>query len=101
MVQWFIQALTIAGILKNYEKFLGFGYLHVSLEQHKETKQGIHRSHLRDETLISTWDFYASHEGLGPMQAMKNSFEAIEHQIKKQKKLIIQNSALLIQDCTR
>ena len=29
--------------LKNYEKFLEFGYLHVSLEQHKETKEKLFR----------------------------------------------------------
>jgi hypothetical protein len=30
--------------------------------------------------------FYASHEGWGSLQAMKNTYGAIEHQIQKAKK---------------
>ena len=72
--------------LKHYEKYLEFGYLHVSLEQHKETKHELHRI-VCEMKLSSTQRgvFYASHEGWGPMQAMKNTKDAIEHQMQKAK----------------
>ena len=71
--------------LNHYEKFLEYGYLHVSLEQHKETKHGIHRVVCEMKLSSQRGVFYASHEGQGPMQAMKNAYEAIEHQIRKAK----------------
>lgn len=71
--------------LKHYEKFLEFGYLHVSLEQHKETKNNLYRIVCEMKLSSQRGIFYASHEGWGPMNAMKNSFEAIEHQIEKAK----------------
>ena len=71
--------------LNHYEKFLEYGYLHVSLEQHKETKHGIHRVVCEMKLSSHRGVFYASHEGQGPMQAMKNAYEAIEHQIRKAK----------------
>jgi len=73
--------------LKHYEKFLEFGYLHVSLEQHKETKEGLYRIICEMKLSSQRGIFYASHEGWGPMQAMKNSFMAIEHQINKAKEI--------------
>lgn len=72
--------------LRNYEKFLQFGYLHVSLEQHKEVKEGIHRVICEMKLSTQRGIFYASHEGWGHIQAMKNSFLAIEHQINKAKR---------------
>jgi CBS domain-containing protein/ribosome-associated translation inhibitor RaiA len=74
-----------AEFLNHYEKFLETGYLHVSLEQHKETKHGIHRVICEMKLSSRRGIFYASHEGHGPMQAMKNAYEAIEHQIRKAK----------------
>lgn len=71
--------------LRNYEKFLGLGYLHVSLEQHKEQKQGMYRVICEMKLSTRQGVFYATHEGLGPHQAMRNAFLAIEHQIKKAK----------------
>ena len=71
--------------LKNYEKFLQFGYLHVSLEQHKEGKEGVHRVVCEIKLSTQRGIFYASHEGMGPSQAMKNTMQAIEHQIRKAK----------------
>ncbi len=71
--------------LNHYEKFLETGYLHVSLEQHKEAKHGIHRVVCEMKLSSRRGIFYASHEGHGPMQAMKNAYEAIEHQIRKAK----------------
>ncbi|MCX6665028.1 MAG: CBS domain-containing protein [Euryarchaeota archaeon] len=71
--------------LKNYEKFLEFGYLHVSLEQHKEAKEGTHRVVCEIKLSTQKGIFYASHEGMGPSQAMKNTMQAIEHQIRKAK----------------
>jgi len=71
--------------LGHYEKFLETGYLHVSLEQHKETKHGVPRVVCEMKLSSRKGVFYASHEGWGPMQAMRNSFEAIEHQIRKVK----------------
>jgi len=72
--------------LKNYEKYLVVGYLHVSLEQHKETKQGLFRVVCEMKLSGKPGVFYATQEGYGPMQAMKNAFLAIEHQINKVKK---------------
>jgi CBS domain-containing protein/ribosome-associated translation inhibitor RaiA len=74
-----------AEFLNHYEKFLETGYLHVSLEQHKEAKHGIHRVVCEMKLSSQRGVFYASHEGQGPMQAMKNAYEAIEHQIRKAK----------------
>lgn len=71
--------------LQHYEKFLEFGYLHVSLEQHKETKNTLHRIVCEMKLSSQRGIFYASHEGWGPTQAMKNAYEAIEHQIRKAK----------------
>ena len=72
--------------LKNYEKFLVVGYLHVSLEQHKEIKQGLYRVVCEMKLSGKPGIFYATQEGYGPMQAMRNAFLAIEHQINKAKK---------------
>jgi CBS domain-containing protein len=72
--------------LKNYEHYLGTGYLHVSLEQHKEIKQGLHRVVCEMKLSAKPGMFYATHEGYGPMQAMRNAFLAIEHQMNKAKK---------------
>jgi CBS domain-containing protein/ribosome-associated translation inhibitor RaiA len=72
--------------LKHYEKFLVVGYVHVSLEQHKETKQGLHRVVCEMKLSGKPGVFYATHEGYGPNQAMRNAFLAIEHQINKVKK---------------
>jgi CBS domain-containing protein len=72
--------------LKNYEKFLKVGYLHVSLEQHKEIKQGLHRVVCEMKLSGKPGVFYATSEGYGPMQAMRNAFLAIEHQMNKTKK---------------
>ncbi|MBN1860603.1 MAG: CBS domain-containing protein [Candidatus Thermoplasmatota archaeon] len=72
--------------LKNYEKFLEVGYLHVSLEQHKEIKQGLHRVVCEMKLSGKPGAFYATQEGYGPMQAMRNAYQAIEHQINKVKK---------------
>ena len=74
-----------AEFLNHYEKFLESGYLHVSLEQHKETKHGLPRVVCEMKLSSQRGVFYASHEGWGPMQTMRNSFEAIEHQISKAK----------------
>jgi CBS domain-containing protein len=73
--------------LNHYEKFLEFGYLHVSLEQHKESKEGLYRVICEMKLSSQRGVFYASHEGWGPMNAMKNSFMAIEHQINKAKEI--------------
>jgi CBS domain-containing protein len=75
-----------AEFLKNYEKYLVVGYLHVSLEQHKETKQGLFRVVCEMKLSSKPGVFYASQEGYGPMQSMRNAFLAIEHQINKVKK---------------
>jgi len=72
--------------LKNYEKYLVVGYLHVSLEQHKEIKQGFFRVVCEMKLSGKPGVFYATQEGYGPMQAMRNAFLAIEHQINKIKK---------------
>ncbi len=72
--------------LKNYEKFLVVGYLHVTLEQHKEIKQGLHRVVCEMKLSGKPGVFYATHEGYGPNQAMRNAFLAIEHQINKVKR---------------
>jgi len=72
--------------LKNYEKYLVTGYLHVSLEQHKEIKQGLHRVVCEMKLSGKPGVFYATQEGYGPMQAMRNTFIAIEHQMNKTKK---------------
>lgn len=72
--------------LKNYEKFLEVGYLHVSLEQHKEVKQGLYRVVCEMKLSGKPGVFYATQEGYGPMQAMRNAYLAIEHQINKAKK---------------
>jgi len=72
--------------LKNYEKFLEFGYLHVSLEQHKEIKNTLYRVVCEMKLSSQKGVFYASHEGWGPVQAMKNTYRAIEHQLQKAKK---------------
>jgi len=71
--------------LNHYEKFLEFGYLHVSLEQHKETKNKLYRVVCEMKLSSQKGVFYASHEGWGPMQAMKNTAQAVEHQIRKAK----------------
>jgi CBS domain-containing protein len=71
--------------LKNYEKFLEFGYLHISLEQHKETKHRVHRIVCEMKLSSQQGVFYATHEGYGPMQTIKNATEAIAHQINKKK----------------
>ena len=71
--------------MKNYQKFLETGSLHVSLEQHKELKQGLHRVVCEMRLSGKPGVFYATQEGYGPMQAMKNAYLAIEHQIKKAK----------------
>jgi predicted transcriptional regulator len=72
--------------LKNYEKYLELGYLHVSLEQHKETKQGLFRVVCEMKLSGKPGVFYATQEGYGPQQAMRNAYLAIEHQINKAKK---------------
>ena len=74
-------------LLNHYEKFLEFGYLHVSLEQHKEIKERLHRVVCEMKLSSQKGVFYASHEGWGPMQAMKNTAQAIEHQIRKAKRI--------------
>jgi predicted transcriptional regulator len=78
--------LLRAEFLKNYEKYLEVGYLHVSLEQHKETKQGLFRVVCEMKLSGKPGVFYATQEGYGPHQAMRNAFLAIEHQINKAKK---------------
>ncbi|HIG99211.1 MAG TPA: CBS domain-containing protein [Thermoplasmata archaeon] len=78
--------LLRAEFLKNYEKFLVVGYLHVSLEQHKEIKQGLFRVVCEMKLSGKPGVFYATQEGYGPQQAMRNSYLAIEHQINKTKK---------------
>jgi len=75
-----------AEFLKNYEKYLVVGYIHVSLEQHKEIKQGLFRVVCEMKLSGKPGVFYATQEGYGPMQAMRNAFLAIEHQINKVKK---------------
>jgi CBS domain-containing protein/ribosome-associated translation inhibitor RaiA len=75
-----------AEFLKNYEKYLEVGYLHVSLEQHKEIKQGLFRVVCEMKLSGKPGVFYATQEGYGPQQAMRNAFLAIEHQINKVKK---------------
>lgn len=75
-----------AEFLKNYEKYLEVGYLHVTLEQHKEIKQGLHRVVCEMKLSGKPGVFYATHEGYGPLQAMRNAYLAIEHQINKIKK---------------
>lgn len=75
-----------AEFLKNYEKYLEVGYLHVSLEQHKETKQGLFRVVCEMKLSGKPGVFYSTQEGYGPHQAMRNAFLAIEHQINKVKK---------------
>ena len=77
--------LLRAEFLKNYEKYLEVGYLHVSLEQHKETKQGLFRVVCEMKLSGKPGVFYATQEGYGPHQAMRNAFLAIEHQINKVK----------------
>lgn len=72
--------------LKNYEKYLEAGYIHVSLEQHKETKQGLPRVVCEMKLSGKPGVFYATHEGYGPMQAIRNAYLAIEHQMNKAKK---------------
>ncbi len=72
--------------LKNYEKYLEVGYLHVSLEQHKEVKQGLFRVVCEMKLSGKPGVFYATHEGYGPQQAMRNAYLAIEHQMNKAKK---------------
>ena len=74
-----------AEFLKNYEKYFKVGYLHVTLEQHKETKQGLHRVVCEMKLSGKPGVFYATHEGYGPMQAIRNTFLAVEHQINKTK----------------
>jgi CBS domain-containing protein len=71
--------------LKNYEKYLEVGYLHVTLEQHKETKQGLHRVVCEMKLSGRPGIFYTTSEGYGPMQAIGNAYRAIEHQINKTK----------------
>lgn len=71
--------------LKHYEKFLEFGSLHVSLEQHKDIKNTLYRVVCEMKLSSQKGVFYASHEGWGPLQAMKNTYGAIEHQIQKAK----------------
>lgn len=73
--------------LKNYEKYLVTGYLHVTLEQHKETKQGLHRVVCEMKLSGKPGVFYATLEGYGPQQAMRNAYLAIEHQINRQRDL--------------
>ncbi len=80
-------ALLREEFLKNYEKFLEVGYVHVSLEQHKEIKQGLYRVVCEMKLSGKPGVFYATHEGYGPMQAMRNTYLAIEHQINKAKKV--------------
>jgi CBS domain-containing protein len=75
-----------AEFLKNYEKYLEVGYLHVSLEQHKEIKQGLFRVVCEMKLSGKPGVFYATQEGYGPQQAMRNAYLAIEHQINKVKK---------------
>ncbi len=72
--------------LKNYEKYLEVGYLHVTLEQHKETKQGLHRVVCEMKLSGRPGIFYTTSEGYGPMQAIQNAYRAIEHQINKVKR---------------
>jgi len=74
-----------AEFLKNYEKYVGVGYLHVSLEQHKETAQGLHRVVCKMKLSGKPGIFYTTSEGYGPMQAIRNAYHAIEHQINKAK----------------
>jgi len=71
--------------LQHYEKFLELGFLHVSLEQHKEIKEKLYK--ITCEMKLSTQKgvFYASNYGWGPMQAMKNTVRSLEHQVQKAK----------------
>ena len=71
--------------LQHYEKFLEIGFLHVSLEQHKDVKEKLYRIACEMKLSSQKGVFYASHEGWGPMQAMRNTAQAIEHQIQKAK----------------
>ena len=80
-------SLLHSEFLKNYERFLVVGYLHVSLEQHKETKQGLHRVVCEMKLSGKPGVFYATQEGYGPQQAMRNAYLAIEHQIQRQRNL--------------
>jgi CBS domain-containing protein len=78
-------AMLRSEFLKNYERFLVTGYLHVSLEQHKEIKQGLHRVVCEMKLSGKPGVFYATQEGYGPQQAMRNAFLAIEHQLQRQR----------------
>ncbi|MBU0497657.1 MAG: CBS domain-containing protein [Candidatus Thermoplasmatota archaeon] len=71
--------------LQHYLHFLKTGNLHISLEQHKETKMKQHR--IVCEMKLSTFRgiFYASHEGWGSENAIRNTYKAIEHQLSKAK----------------
>ena len=59
--------------LKNYEKYLEVGYLHVSLEQHKETKQGLFRVVCEMKLSGKPGVFYATQEGYESKTSAKES----------------------------
>jgi hypothetical protein len=71
--------------LHHYQHFLKTGYLHISLEQHKETKMKQHRIICEMKLSSVRGVFYASHEGWGSEDAIRNTYKAIEHQIIKAK----------------
>ena len=73
-------------LIRQYNEFLHEGYLYVSMKQHKESKHGNHliTCHLRLSSIKGM--MYATDEGYGIMQALRNSKDALEHQIKNIKR---------------
>jgi len=73
-------------LLRKYEEFLREGYLYISMKEHKQIQGDIPL--LTCQIRLSSFRgmMYATDEGYGVIQAVKNTVDALEHQIKKVKR---------------
>jgi len=73
-------------IIRKYEEFLREGYLYISMKEHKQSKDNIHLITCQIRLSSFRGMMYATDEGYGVIQALKNTVNALERQIKKFKR---------------
>lgn len=77
--------LYLKEFVRKYEEFLENGYLCAYLKQHKEKKHGLSLIYCKLRLSSPKGFFIASSEGWGFRQALKNTINAMEKQIEKEK----------------
>jgi len=73
-------------LIRKYEEFLKEGYLYISMKEHKQSKDNAPLITCQIRLSSFRGMMYATDEGYGVIQALKNTLDALEHQIKKVKR---------------